>query len=303
MSASTIARRAPVGNLIYRTAGVFLVGIIVGLWPLDSVLNQIPDPVLWFHIGFNTLVGGLGLCTVRFLANQLDKVLPSGLLSTSDEIAPLSMENLQDSKNILVTSQEELERSLALLERYWSHVAWLIKNNPPTGEILRLEDDMKLITRRSRAISRLLMILTQEPMTLDEAQLWQKYKNLNASIRMATEVASAMINSLSRNKCQDGLVFSELGRQELLHEHQRVALNISRIRTLLTTQEPAKKAELLAQLGSEQIQMHQADYSFIESHMARVAKGQTASVATGALHLELLTLFRHFNGILCALEE
>ncbi|MDY3115437.1 MAG: Na/Pi symporter [Sutterella sp.] len=303
MKASAIARRAPVGNLIYRAVGVLVGIVVIGLWPVAATLSAWSESVLWFHIGFNAMLGGLGLISVRRLAQYLDQWLPSCLRTDSNEMAPLSLENLQDSKTILSSAKDGLLKSLSLLQTQWSHVAWLIQTNPPLGEILRLDDDAKLITRRSRAISRLLMILTQEPMTLDEAQVWQKYKNLNASIRMASEVANRMIETLAQNKCQDGLSFSLRGAEELLHENDRVAGNIARIRALVEVQETEQRAQLWAELEADKAQMHQAEYELIERHLARVAQGQTASVATRALHLELLTLFRRFNAILCASEE
>lgn len=307
MGGTAMARRAPMGNFVYRIAGVTVAVLALLICPRISELYANfathGDGVIYFHLTFNALLGAVGLSAIKPVSRLVDNMLPFKFPKEDTEVQLLKEENLMDVATALYLTRQELSKSIEILEEFWEDVTELIKENPPSGEILLLRGKRKLLDRRSRAISRFLTAVMQDSLTTEQAYEWQRLKNENASIRFATDVADNIYKSLEKNKCRDLRNFSSIGKAELLQHHEHVRRNMALVQTLILSNDEETRQRVKETLAAEKLSVRNEEFALISSHMTRIAQGLTESVETSALHLELLTLFRRFNAFICSTDE
>ena len=293
---SPTARLAPLGNLIFRTAGVISgLGLCVLFSPTAGELLATWG-LISCHIAFNASVGTIGLLFIRPVAQVLNHRLPNSQNPASSDLRlRLSDENLINPEAALDSVQSETRNNLSALQLLWDQLPLLLRMNPPEGEILLLKEKRRAILQRYRSINLFLSALVQQNLSPAETLRWQHLQTINEAIRSAAASAGDIMNTLINNKCRQHRHFSQDGLSELLSLHRTVSQNMQCVTVLLYDASDSNRKVAAEAVKSATRQLERQEFPLIRRHMARVAAGLTESEETSALHVELLSLFRRFN--------
>ncbi len=294
------ARRAPVGNLIFRTAGVLLVAALLAAnacW--GETLLTVAGPI-GVHILFNAALGVTGLFFIQPVSRLLEKLLPEKTAPEHRNRLAISEENLINPEAAVSLAGDESRANMASLASLWRRLIPFIKGNPPQGEALLLKEERRDLLLSCRAMHLFLSALVQQNLSVEEMTRWQQLQNLNEAIRSASAAASDILDSLVRNKCSRHRAFSPAGAAELLALHATVSENLTRISALLNPASDAIRVTLKKAVQEASESLAAQELPLISRHMARVAAGLAESEETSALHVELLAFMRRFNALITA---
>lgn len=301
---SPMARRAPLGNAIFRGVAFVLGSLWVAFLPQSLAwVSSLDGGIIYFHILFNGLAGVLGCFFVKPIARWVDAWLTTDEPVLEDESATrlLTREALLSAATALEASRQEIVNNVDLLRRYWHDLNELLMGNPSFGEIQLMRERKKSIYSRSQAIIHFMTDILPMALSDREAREWQEMRNANGSIEFATRVADNAFKQLQRKKCAKNRFFSHEGEHELLILHRRVAHNLDVLEKLLRKEKAEDVEQARRWLMNEKSLMVAADFSLIERHVQRVNRGESEAVETSTLHVDLLTQFRRFNHLICSI--
>lgn len=292
LRSSRVVRRAPTGNLFFRTAGFAVAAAILALFPaVDDAFAARPDGLIVFHLAFNALLGAAGLCFIGPVAALIERLLPERSTFPDTEVRIFSEENLLSSATALRLAEQEIEKTSGFLCAAWAKLALPLRANPPAGVLLAMHDEAEMILRRCRAVERFLDVLLRMGLPAGEVRLWQSLNTANDGLSYAAEVVESMIDALGAKKCADGCSFTPEGLAELLAQHRAIGEELQRLREVFS--EPRARRRRCRRALKSSIRRRDAEtFALLSKHMTRVAKGEAGAIDTSALHVDLLSLFR-----------
>ena len=299
LPSSRTGRRGPTGCALYRLFSISVMALALMSEPVQSCLIN-TNSVVVFHLVFNALSGVVGLGFISIFARLAEKLLPSN----QDASTPLSHQALFAQENFVSPGvsfrvvRKEMVKNLENLRSYWQTLPWLLKANPNPGDIMILRDRRESIGAVSFELTQFLERVAREPLTEEDALLWQNEKTINAATRDGALIIEHIIEVIDREKCSKNRDFSPQGLEELLHYHRRIDESLENIRTVLATESEAKRLKAHEALIIERKLMMNEGFELTRLHMERVAKGLPSAIETSALHLELQTLFNRFGSMM-----
>lgn len=299
---NAVARLAPTGNCVFRVAG-FLIGaaaLLLCPWIGNLFGNQGPDGVIYFHLGFNAVLGALGLLFIGPVSSFVEERLHVQKTQQDSEVRLLSAEALETPSNALRLTAQEIGTTVNLLIQYWMNILPLITTNPESGEILLLTDKQNLFDRRSHAVGKYLIALMQTTLTHTEAERWQILQNANSNALSISQTMTQIVRRIEKKKCRKNRFFSAEGQSELIKQHERVSHNLLLLSQYFGNESEVDRHRAYFVLGKERLSLTRDEFDLIERHMNRVAMRAPLSVETSALHIELLSLFHKLNMLICS---
>lgn len=302
IKSSRIARRAPVGNCLFRSVG-FAAGAFTLLASpaVSSFFAEMPDGLVNFHLIFNAVVGVAGLGFLRPVATFVEKKLPSSAVFPSTEVRLLQEENMLSSTTALGLAQQEIAKTAEFMCGCWKKFAVLLSSNPPAGVILSYNEQVRMLDRRCRSVECFLDVLVRRGLTAQEAKRWQAANTANDGLVFAINVLGDMISALETRKCRENCFFTAEGLKELEAQHEIVGKELERLAKLLAQPKCAKRERklLFADIKRRDLET----FDLVTRHMARVARGEAGAVDTSALHVDMLSLYRRFEAALASTAD
>ena len=296
---SRIARRAPVGNCFFRSAGFFAGAVILLLFPsIGRFFAEMNDGLVNFHLAFNAAVGAAGLGCLRPVAAFVEKRLPSNTVYPSTEVRLLQEENLLSSTTAIALAHQEIAKTSAFMLKFWPKLGELLRTNPPAGVLLTFHEEIGMLGRRCRSVERFLDVLIRTGLTAREAKRWQGVNTANDGLSFAVEVLDGMLNALEERKCREDCFFTPDGLRELEAQHVVIGQELARLAHLLEDPKNARRERkaLLAVIKKRDAET----FDLVARHMARVAKGEAGAIDTSALHVDMLSFFRRFEAAMAS---
>lgn len=299
LNSSRIARRAPVGNFVFRSTG-FVAGVLllVSFPEIKFFFSEMPDGLVNFHLVFNAVVGLAGLGFLHPVACFVEKRLPSKAVFPSTEVQLLFEENMLSSTTAIELSRQEIAKTTDFLLRFWERIEDLLTSNPPAGVLLSYHEDLKMLVRRCRSVERFLDVLIRRGLTAREARAWQGVNSANDGLSFSVNILSEIVSAIERRKCRDNCFFTPAGLAELKTQHDILGRELRLLARMLKDPKNTRrdhKALLLM------IKKRDSDtFALVAQHMARVAKGEAGAVDTSTLHVDLLALFRRFEAAIAS---
>lgn len=301
LPSSRTGRRGPTGCALYRLFSISVMALALMSEPVQSCFIN-TNSVVVFHLVFNALSGVVGLGFISIFARWAEKLLPSN----QDASTPLSHQALFAQENFVSPGvsfrvvRKEMVKNLENLRSYWQTLPWLLKANPNPGDIMILRDRRESIGFVCFELTQFLERVAREPLTEEDALLWQNEKTINAATRDGALFIEHIIEVIDREKCSQNREFSPQGLEELLHYHRRIDECLENIQAVLTSDSATKRLNAHDALIIEQKIMMNEGFELTRMHMERVTKRLPSAVETSALHLELLTLFNRFGSMMIA---
>jgi phosphate:Na+ symporter len=293
-------RRVPLGNFIFKAAGVALA--LVSLPFVTKYLVELqPDArqlVVQFHLLFNVLLaivfisltGKIALLTERWLPAQreADTVgLPKYLDPVALDTPALALGNAaREAIRLADTVHEMLAGLMTVLK----------SSDQDLAESLRRRDDE--IDRLYSAIKRYLAQISREALEAHESRRWTDIIQFTINMEHVGDIIERLLLDVAERKIQHGLSFSEAGLVEITDLHARLLANLQ-LAVAVFLNGDLKSAQ---QLIAEKVTFRELEMRYAESHLNRLSEKTLQSIETSSLHLDLLSDFKRINSLFCSVS-
>jgi phosphate:Na+ symporter len=298
--ADPVARRVPLGNFVFKAAGVGL-ALLALPFATPYLLKLHSDPkqlVVYFHLLFNVLLALTFIGLTRRVASLTEKWLPAPrqaeALGEPRHLDPVALDTpalalgnaAREAIRLADTVQEMLTGLLEVLRHDSAQLA----------EELRRKDDE--IDRLYSAIKRYLAQISREALEARESRRWTEIIQFTINMEHVGDIIERLLLDVAERKIQHGLSFSEAGLQEISDLHARLIGNLQLSVAVFLNGDLKSAQRLIA----EKVTFRELEMRYAESHLLRLSENTPQSVETSSLHLDLLSDFKRVNSLFCSVS-
>lgn len=287
------ARRAPVGNLVIRTAGVLAVlPVLQWLLPYLSLLGAEPARLVAnFHTLFNLAIAALFLPFVNQLMALIARVLPDQKV-TDDPSRPKYLDDgtLETPAVALTCAAREALRMGDEVKKMLQAAGTVLRSD---DETLKKETEAAddTIDRLHEAIKLYLTKLNNEELDGQESGRCVEILNFTTNLEHIGDIIDKNLMELASKKIKNHTAFSTEGMAELETFHARIVANLDLAMNVFASGD----LELARQLLRQKAQVRELERKFIESHYERVGARRPDSITSSSLHLDVLRDLKRIN--------
>jgi phosphate:Na+ symporter len=296
--ADPVARRVPLGNFVFKAAGVGL-ALLALPFATPYLLKMHSDPkqlVVHFHLLFNALLALTFIGLTRRVADLTEKWLPAPrrteMLGEPRHLDPVALDTpalalgnaAREAIRLADTVQEMLTGLLEVLRHDSAQLA----------EALRRKDDE--IDRLYSAIKHYLAQISREALEARESRRWTEIIQFTINMEHVGDIIERLLLDVAERKIQQGLSFSEAGLREIGDLHARLIGNLQLSVAVFLNGDLKSAQRLIA----EKVTFRELDMRYAESHLMRLSENTPQSVETSSLHLDLLSDFKRMNSLFCS---
>ncbi len=292
------ARRAPLGNLLMRAAGV-----VIAL----PLLRYMPDWLAWFgadgarmavnfHTAFNIALALLFLPLLNPLEKLCRRLLPEAP-SAEEATTPRYLDTgaLDNPGVALAAAARETLRLSDIVSRMLDDAITVFKTDDARlAKAVEQADDQ--VDKLHEAIKLYLTELSKHEMDAEESRRYVDVLTFTTNLEHIGDIIDKNLMELAAKKIKHRLHFSAEGMAELAAFHGRVAGNLQMACNVFM----ASDAKLARQLLQEKAGLREAERQAAENHYRRLAAGRTESIETSAIHLDVIRDLKRINSHLTA---
>jgi phosphate:Na+ symporter len=298
--ADPVARRVPLGNFVFKAAGVGL-ALLALPFATPYLLKMNSDPkqlVVYFHLLFNVLLALTFIGLTRRVADLTEKWLPAPRQAeTPGEPRHLDPVALDTPALALGNAAREAIRLADTLQEMLTGLLEVLRHDSvQLAEALRRKDDE--IDRLYSAIKRYLAQISREALEARESRRWTEIIQFTINMEHAGDIIERLLLDVAERKIQHGLSFSEAGLQEISDLHARLIGNLQLSVAVFLNGDLKSAQKLIA----EKVTFRELEMRYAESHLHRLSENTPQSVETSSLHLDLLSDFKRINSLFCSVS-
>ncbi len=298
--ADPVARRVPLGNFVFKAAGVAL-ALLALPHATPYLLKLHSDPkqlVVHFHLLFNVLLALTFIGLTKRVADLTEKWLPAPRQAEAPgeprHLDPVALDTpalalgnaAREAIRLADTVQEMLTGLLEVLRH----------DSVQLAEALRRKDDE--IDRLYSAIKRYLAQISREALEARESRRWTEIIQFTINMEHVGDIIERLLLDVAERKIQHGLSFSEAGLQEISDLHGRLIGNLQLSVAVFLNGDLKSAQRLIA----EKVTFRELEMRYAESHLLRLSENTPQSVETSSLHLDLLSDFKRINSLFCSVS-
>jgi phosphate:Na+ symporter len=295
------ARRVPVGNLIFRIAGVVVALPLLGLI-MPEIARLQPETwrqVLNFHVAFNLglavlfiwLIGPVSRLTTRLLPEQERPDDPGKARYLSEG----SVEN--PSTGLANAGREALRMGDLLGQMLDLSLQMFLHGDRRLVEICSGVDSQ--IDRLNEAIKLYLTRVSRDVMDSGDHKKIIDLITFTTNLEHAADIVDKSLMDLAAKKTKYGLKFSAEGSKEIEDIHRRLNANVELAMNVFMTGDLVLARKLFAEKHAFRILEKTAS----ENHLQRLREGRIESISTSGLHLDILRDLKRINSHLALVAQ
>jgi phosphate:Na+ symporter len=298
--ADPVARRVPLGNFVFKAAGVALALLALPhVTPYLLKLNSDPKQlVVQFHLLFNVLLALTFIGLTKRVADLTEKWLPAPRQAEAPgeprHLDPVALDTpalaLGNAAREAIRLADTVQEMLAGLLEVLRH------DSAQLAEELRRKDDE--IDRLYSAIKRYLAQISREALEARESRRWTEIIQFTINMEHVGDIIERLLLDVAERKIQHGLSFSEAGLQEISDLHARLIGNLQLSVAVFLNGDLKSAQRLIA----EKVTFRELEMRYAESHLLRLSENTPQSVETSSLHLDLLSDFKRMNSLFCSVS-
>jgi phosphate:Na+ symporter len=296
--ADPVARRVPLGNFVFKAAGVGL-ALLALPFATPYLLKMQSDPkqlVVHFHLLFNVLLALTFIGLTRRVADLTEKWLPAPrrteTLGEPRHLDPVALDTpalaLGNAAREAIRLADTVQEMLAGLLEVLRH------DSAQLADALRRKDDE--IDRLYSAIKRYLAQISREALEARESRRWTEIIQFTINMEHVGDIIERLLLDVAERKIKHGLSFSEAGLREISDLHARLIGNLQLSVAVFLNGDLKSAQRLIA----EKVTFRELDMRYAESHLTRLSENTPQSVETSSLHLDLLSDFKRMNSLFCS---
>lgn len=298
--ADPVARRVPLGNFVFKAAGVGL-ALLALPHAMPYLLKLQSDPkllVVHFHLLFNVLLALTFIGLTRRVADLTEKWLPAPRQAEAPgEPRHLDPVALDTPALALGNAAREAIRLADTVQEMLSGLLEVVRHDSAQlAETLRRKDDE--IDRLYSAIKRYLAQISREALEARESRRWTEIIQFTINMEHVGDIIERLLLDVAERKIQHGLSFSEAGLQEISDLHGRLIGNLQLSVAVFLNGDLKSAQRLIA----EKVTFRELEMRYAESHLHRLSENTPQSVETSSLHLDLLSDFKRINSLFCSVS-
>ena len=290
---STAARVPLVANFYVRLVGVAVATAIVILaWPLPQFGFDTKTLPLVIHLVLNMAVAvigilgakvwvGLATASVSDDAANVDEVQPKHLDASAHETPSVA----------LAYAKREALRMADIAQTMVRNVAPILQTGDTDLQTTTSDLDEGLDTLFD-AIKIYMAQTMQHQLSQQESQQAQDLLAFITNMEHIGDIVDCDLLVLARKKVSRQINFSSEGMAEINDLHENVCLNFDLAVNTFLTYDP----DLAKQLYDAKANVREIEAGSIATHIDRIGSGQSDSIESSDLHLDVLHGLRRING-------
>ncbi|EKF20546.1 Na/Pi cotransporter family protein [Nitratireductor pacificus] len=294
------ARRVPVGNFLFRSAGAVILLAVLAQWPhlLDVLGRSTELQLVNLHLAFNGLLLMVALPAVTLVERILLRLLPAPQSRTQDDTggenrSALDRTTLDNPSLALASATRELLRMGALLEKMLTPLMHIFQTGDQTAimhsrrtdtQIRQIQSDLKMF----------LAELTRREMQAADAERSMEVAGIGVNLEHVSSLVANNLLRLAEQKRDQKLVFSKDGMDDITRMHDRVLANLQLALNIIVSDDP----DAARQLVCEKDKLRDLERLSRERHMKRLQSSIPASIETSSIHLETIRDLKQINALL-----
>ena len=295
------ARRVPVGNLIFRVAGVI---IALPLLPLiePEIANLQPEAwrqVLNFHVAFNLGLACIFIWLIGPVTRLTQRLLPEQERPEDPGKARYLTEGAVENPSIgLANAGREALRMGDLLGQMLDLSLQAFKNDDRRlVDVCSGVDNQ--IDRLNEAIKLYLTRVSRDVMDSGDHKRIIDLITFTTNLEHAADIVDKSLMELAAKKTKYGLKFSAEGAREIEDIHRRLNANVHLAMNVFMTGDLTLAKKLFAEKHAFRLLEKTAS----ENHLLRLREGRIESISTSGLHLDILRDLKRINSHLALVAQ
>jgi phosphate:Na+ symporter len=298
-NADVATRRLPVGNLLFKLAGVVLTVPWLGHARalLAEQLPPVAQQVVAFHLLFNVALAVTFIAATGLLARLLERWLvePPQPLSQSRprHLDPVALAT--PSLAIACAAREALHQA-DVVETMLRGVLDVIRRDDLqlAGQLRQLDDTVDDLYS---AIKFYLTQISREALSEREGRRWTDVVSFTINMEQIGDVVERVLQDVEDKKISKGRSFSEAGMAEIAHLHERLLANLRLGMSVFLDGHVNDARKLL----EEKARFRDLEHEYAASHIARLRDNTAQSIETSSLHLDLISELKRINSHICSI--
>jgi phosphate:Na+ symporter len=295
------ARRVPVGNLIFRVAGV-----VIALPLLPLIMPEIAalQPESWrqvlnFHVAFNLGLAVLFIWLIGPVSRLTQRLLPEQERPDDPGKARYLTEGAVENPSIgLANASREALRMGDLLSRMLDLSLQAFKHDDRRLVDVCSDVDSQ-IDRLNEAIKLYLTRVSRDVMDAGDHKKIIDLITFTTNLEHAADIVDKSLMELAAKKVKYGLKFSEEGAKEIEDIHCRLNANVQLAMNVFMTAD----LTLARKLFAEKQVFRVLEKTASENHLLRLREGRVESISTSGLHLDILRDLKRINSHLALVAQ
>lgn len=281
------SRRAPLGNLLNRIAGVLVVlAVFPWITPLVMSLESAPARAIAdFHTGFNLVLALLILPVLTPYARLLERLLPERP-DTAASDAPRYLHAVTANAPISAVlggaTREALRLSDALEEMIAGlREAFVNPDRQRIEETRRLDDQLDRI---NHAIKENLLAIKADQLDEASSETLARILTFSIDLEQAGDLIDRGLLGVASRGMKRGVTFSKEGEADLVAQIDRLQETLRRSTAVFLSGDLAAARAL----ATEKEAFRRLEEEATAAHFDRLRSGNIETVETSALHLDAL---------------
>jgi phosphate:Na+ symporter len=296
---SVEVRRVPVGNLVFKAAGVILVAPFTGLWLryVRPYINDGAQVVVLFHLAFNALNAVLFIGLTQVVARRVEQWLPKPdktmVAGRPHHLDPSALAT--PSLAISCAAREALHQA-DVVETMLLGMLQVIKANDLrlAQQLRKLDDD---VDELYSAIKYYLTKISRESLGDDESRRWTDIISFTINMEQIGDIVERIIIDIEDKKIKKGRSFSDAGMAEICELHARLIDNL-RLGMSVFLNGSVRDAQKLLE---EKARFRDLERAYAATHLTRLTGNTVQSIETSSLHIDLISDLKRINSHICSI--
>jgi phosphate:Na+ symporter len=291
-------RQVPLGNLVFKVAGVLLAAPFVDL-ALELLRSHWPEPagaVVLYHLVFNVLIALVFLAFTQVVARGVERCLPKADTTTAAarprHLDPSALAT--PSLAISCAAREALHQA-DVVESMLQGTLIVLKNDDlRLAEELRKLDDT--VDELYSAIKYYLTKLSREALGEEESRRWTDIISFTINMEQIGDTIERILIDIEDKKIRKGRSFSDAGMAEICELHARLVDNL-RLGMSVFLYGSVRDAQKLLE---EKARFRDLQRACAGNHLTRLSENSVQSMETSSLHLDLIGELKRINSHICS---
>ncbi len=293
-SGGAMARRIPLGNLLFRGLGaILMLPLIDWVAPYVAMLGSEPGrQIANFHTAFNLALALVFLPLTSVVGEALVKFLPDTGGGSGSEIKPRYLDpNVIDTPTVAIAcATREVLRMADTVETMLRGVIEVFRSDD--SKLLETLSDMDdEVDKLHESIKLYLTRVTRNALNDDDSRRCVDIISFTTNLEHIGDIVDKNLLDLAQKKIRNKLTFSEQGWQELTAMHARALHQMQLAMSVFVSHD----IETARQLLKEKEKFRELEMQGSQQHFARLRSGRIESIETSALHLDILRDLKRIN--------
>ncbi len=297
--ANVPSRQVPLGNLVFKAAGVLITLPLVRFWLAYSP-TWLPDAtsqVVGFHLAFN---GVMALSMISFtgpVARMVERLVPQPDASRAGgRPHHLDPSALATPSLAMACAAREALYQADLVETMLRGIVPVIERDDLelAHELRKMDDE---VDRLYSSIKYYLTKISRASLGEDESRRWTDIISFTINMEQIADITERILIDVEDKKIRKGRSFSEAGMAEIRELHARLLDNL-RLAMSVFLGGSLRDAQRLLE---EKARFSELERAYASTHLARLAENTMQSIETSSLHIDLISDLKRINSHICSI--